>query len=481
MKKHLPVIFFLFFYFIITAYKLIVYPTPFYDWDEAIYAQVGKEMVEKKSLIPLWQGQNWLDKPPLTPLVYGIVQSFKIIPPEISTRIFTLLLSIGSLALTYYFYYRLTKNITLPLLTVVITAFTPIFLQRSQVLNVDVFLFLGWMGYLVFRNHFWISLIFLTIGVLSKSLLGFYPAFILLAICIIQSYFKQINKSRLRKKIFPIILQISIISMWYLIMLIIFKFDFIKAHFLESMVKRVTNSIESHFGKRTFYIDVIAEQLGIFFYLSILGFIFVVRKFLTYQNKQSSISNFVLSLCFIPWFLFLNLTKTKISWYLYPVIAQFAFLGVYFLSYFKNRLINFIITFLIIIIIFNQAFKVNKFFSTFYSNYDQYYELAVFAGKNCSQITLLIDPSTRQTYETLSRMNLTISTTSWWGNHPSIVYYSGKKVNFIYSPEKFQKAIKSSKVKNECFVLNKEDQKYLNLNNDLRILNQFKELSIFVK
>ncbi len=106
MKKHLSIIFFLFFYFAITSFKLISHPTPFYDWDEAIYAQVGREMVQKKSLIPLWQGQNWLDKPPLTPLIYGLVAALSPFAPEISTRLFTLILSIAVLILVYIFYYR---------------------------------------------------------------------------------------------------------------------------------------------------------------------------------------------------------------------------------------------------------------------------------------------------------------------------------------------------------------------------------------
>ena len=55
--SHFLIITFLILYFSIIAYKLILHPTPFYDWDEAINVQVAKETIEKFSLVPLWQGK----------------------------------------------------------------------------------------------------------------------------------------------------------------------------------------------------------------------------------------------------------------------------------------------------------------------------------------------------------------------------------------------------------------------------------------
>lgn len=475
LRKHFLIILFLLFYFCITAYKFLSHKTPFYDWDESIYAQVGREMVQKKSLVPLWQGQNWLDKPPLTPLAYGIVEAILPIMPEISTRLFTLLLSVAALGLTYLFYYRLTKNKIIPLLTVIITAFTPIFLQRTQVLNVDVFLLLGWVGYLVFSDNFWLSLFFLVVGVLSKSLLGFYPVIGLFLLESIQLYLKNIKLKEYSRKVKSMFIQVIILSLWFLIMFATFKFAFIKNQFLEAMLKRVTSSIESHFGERTFYITTLFEQLKLFAALSLIGIILLAKEL--FQKKD--FKRIILAIFFVPWFLFLNLTKTKISWYLYPVLAQFAFLGVYFLLYFKKYIAIFsLIALALVIIVLNQAFLKDKFFNTFYSSYDQYYQLAIYAGKNCSEVELLVDPDTRQTYDTLNSMGLTISTTKWWGNHPAIVFYSAKKVNFVYDTIDFQKLMNEEKNKT-CFVLNDTDLKYLNEN--LTLLNKFKEVDLFIK
>ncbi len=476
MKKHWSVILFLAFYFFVTSYKFIYHPTPFYDWDESIYAQVGREMVRQHSLVPLWQGQNWLDKPPLTPLAYGIVETLTPVAPEISTREFTLILSIAVLALTYVLYFRLTKSTVIPLLTIIITAFTPVFLQRAQVLNVDVFLMLGWVGYLVFYDNFWLSLLFLATGVLSKSLLGFYPLIGMLTVETIELYFKKVKLADYKKRLVTMLVQVGILSVWFLAMVAVFRFAFIKNQFLEAMFKRVTSSIESHFGQRTFYITTLFDQLKILFILSIIGLVMVIRENFSVKNWRQ----FVLLLFFVPWFLFLNLTKTKIAWYIYPVIPQFAFLGVYLLIYFKKfRTITILITIVINLVILNQAFRQNNFLTTYYSSYDQYYNLAVYAGRNCGELEVLVDPATRQTYDTLNRMNLTISTTKWWGNHPAIVYYSGKKVDFVYNKNYFTGALNTFN-RNECVVINNQDSGIMT-GHQYILKNKFQEMDLYAQ
>lgn len=458
IKKHYLIIFFLLFYFCITSYKLISHPTPFYDWDESIYAQVGREMVRAKSIVPLWQGQYWLDKPPLTPLSYGIVESIVPLSPEISTRIFTLLLSIAVLGLTYIFYYRLSKDVIISLLTAVISSFTPIFLQRSQVLNVDVFLLLGWYGYLVFYKNFWLSLIFLFVGVLSKSMLGFYPLIGMLMIETIQLYFKRIKWKEYKEQVIKMIIQIAFVSIWFILMLIIFQYDFIKNQFLEAMLKRVTASIESHFGKRTFYIDILLEQLGVFIYPALASLIIVIYKFGRALVKKNHNLLFIIYylLFFLPWFLFLNVTKTKIAWYLYPVIPQFAFLAAYVFYFIKKDFIKWLVGIGIVIFTVYQALYINNFFQTYYSGYDQYYELAKYVKNNCNDVTILVDSDTRKTYEVLHGMNLTISTTQWWGNHPSIVYYSDKKVYFLYDTKQFNNKFLGA-TNQQCFAITPTD------------------------
>ena len=462
IKSHWLLVLYLLFYFLIIANLIIFRPSPFYDWDEAIYAQVGREMISSKSLVPLWQGKYWLDKPPLTPLFYGAVG---ILPgnPEITTRLATLSLSIFLLLLVYGLYYRLSKNKFIALATVILTSLTTVFYQRSQVLNVDIFLLIGWYGYVLFYRKPKISFIFLAIGVLSKSLLGFYPLIGIAVFYFIESLFTSRDHS-LRwivlfyKKIKPLIIQTLIIGLWYIIMILIFKYQFIQAHFLDSHLKRVTASIEQHFGTRTFYFEMLFNQFVILIWLVIPSILFLMKNNL--NNKRLSV--ILLGFFFLPWFLFLNLTKTKIAWYIYSVIPQFAFLIVLwpdrlFLSTrkWKNHLGGGIL--LIIILFFSyQQIVQNKLFSNRYSNYDDTYQISMIAKDKCQRIIVLVDKSTRESNKTLSDMDLVIGTTQWWGNHPSIVYYSARPVNFIYNINQFQRRIKN-KDRKSCILINHDD------------------------
>jgi len=55
----------------------------FYDWDEGMYAQIAKEIIKNKSLFTTFNGQVWLDKPPL---VHGLISLiFSISSPKNST------------------------------------------------------------------------------------------------------------------------------------------------------------------------------------------------------------------------------------------------------------------------------------------------------------------------------------------------------------------------------------------------------------
>ncbi|OGK15497.1 hypothetical protein A2774_04350 [Candidatus Roizmanbacteria bacterium RIFCSPHIGHO2_01_FULL_39_12c] len=541
IKSHLPLIIFLLFYFFIIGYKLIVFSAPFFDWDESINVQVSKEVIENKSLVPLWQGEPWLDKPPLPFWIFGLVMKLtSFIRPEISLRIFSLILSIIALIFVYSNYLKaftvteaVEKQSGIPVsvynllasLTVIITAFTPIFLQRSQIVNLDVFLLIGWLGYLLFVQNFWLSFVFLTISVLTKSLIGFYPAFILLAYNLIILWgairFKFRKPKRLEKPtlsrlgeplrlIRMAMIQIAFLSIWYIIMLFSFRKNFWQQHIIETHFMRVTTSIESHFGQRTYYIDLMREQLGVFFWPSLVGLAIVIlsaaKNLSIYLRKNrirdrsltmDQVAKLLYSSFLLPWFIFLNLTKTKIFWYLYPAIPQFAFLAVYpfyHLSFprqtaltgkresslfshpehvsrsgFRNKSgMTIILIMLIISYLFYTNFLKTNFFTTFYSKPEDYYDLALFAKEKCDSLSVLVGRDTREATKTLESMKLTITSTRQWGDHPSIVYYFGKKVNFIY-----QTPVENLK-KNECLAVKSDDSQLINNNsNEIKKFNSF--------
>ena len=456
MKKHWPVIIFLSVFFVLIASKLIFNPTPFFDWDESLYIQTGKEMIEQnKFLMPVWQGSYWLDKPPLIPLIYGFITKFVFFSkPEITTRLFSLLVSIVNLSFVYIFYNRVLKNRWLSTLTVAITAFTPLFLQRAQTVNLDIFILLGWLGYLLFFNNFFASLFFLFIAVMGKSLIGFYPIALVFIYYLYKFFKKEIKKKDIEKVIKKIMLQFFILSLWFIAMFVIFGKAFFWQHIIESHFRRVTSSIEFHFGQRTFYITLALEQMGYFFYFAVIGGVITLTNFL--KNKISSMSFFTI-FYLLPWFVFLNLTKTKIFWYFYPVIPQFAVLTTILIKQINKKSLQIFLGAFMLLILIYQSFIKQNVLAINYSKPESYHYLSLYAKSRCQSLDLLINKTSRESFATLDKLGLLITTTKWWGEHPSMVYYFEKKVNFYYDTENFNKSFKNS----GCFIVDKNDANYL--------------------
>lgn len=454
-NNYLFVLFLLIYAGIIIA-KLIARPAPFYDWDESLYVQTGKEMLEKKFfLFPIWQGEIWFDKPPLVPLVYGLViKILFFLPPELATHLFTLAIALVVLIFLYLLYKKVAEDQFVPTIAVLLTSLTPIFLQRAQVVNLDVFLLLGWLGYLLFYPRFLLSLFFLFIAVFSKSLIGFYAPALMFAYFIGLWILKKEKWPTVKKNLIRIVVQSLILLAWFGAMLVMYGKTFWQLHIIESHFRRVTASIESHFGKRTYYIDLAIEQFGIYFFLSLIGLLTTIYLYL---KKKIDEKQLLIALYLLPWFLFLNATKTKIFWYLFAAIPQFGFLvAVPLLLFRKQKKILIILAVILTLSIIHFRIYEEKVFEKEYSSYDSRYRLSLFAKKNCSELIELVNPETRNTFVTLQSLGLLISTSKWWGSRPSTVYYFGKHVTFVYDKEEMMKKIKNLS-KGSCIVLDQKD------------------------
>lgn len=477
--NHYPLVIYLLIFAVVFSLKLIQNPFPFFDWDESIYAEVGREMIDSKSFfIPLWQGQQWLDKPPLVPLFYGIVMFLTpFVQPEISTRLATLYLSVIGLILLYALYFKIIKETWLTTLVVVITSLTSIFLQRAQVLNVDIFLLVGWLGYILFYRKFWVSLLFLSFSVYSKSLIGFYPLGMMFLYFGFEFITKKISFSQFLKETGRMFIQSSILLIWHAVMFFLFGPAFLYQHFYESHVKRVTASIESHFGQRTFYIDLLYLQYGKYIAAAILGFFLL---FYQWMQKQISDKKLLYSLVLFPWFIFLNLTKTKIFWYGHPYLGQFAFLMVYPITLLKKfRLFYYGVILIVMSLVIQHYFFNTQVLNDFYSSDDPHHRLAKYANSYCKNLYVVIEPEGRTASQTLNELGLLISTSRWWGNHPSMVYYFEGNVHFVYTIQELKNEMRSPE-KDTCVAVNQNDPEALTIVKSLDQLQSFDPWALYL-
>ena len=378
-------------------------------------------------------------------------------------RVVSVLVSGFALGLLYLFAYQFSRSVLVGLLTTIITAYIPAFLQRTQVLNVDVFLLVGWLGYILWYRRFWVGTLFLLIGVLSKSLLGFFPVFMVSGYELyLYITAKRKNAREIVAFLQTVFWQLVIALLWFAWMYYRFGYAFIQYHIIDSHFKRVTASIEQHFGQRTFYIDVIIAQIRWLLIPAILSSCVLAYEFLFKKKREA-----FFSLILLPWFIFLNLTKTKIEWYIYPVIPQFVYLSMYPVKYIKKWWAQGALFVLILVAFFYSMAPLNAFVTANYSPLEDHQRIAMEAHTvGCTKLFILVSKDTRTSYTTLASMDLVIHTTTWWGDHPSMAYYADAKTQYIYSTNEMENLITLAQPKT-CFI---ETQGDWNGNPQLRVL-----------
>lgn len=416
--------------------RIVTNPTPFYDWDESIYVQVGKEMVKNGSFTPLYRGEPWLEKPPLAPFLYGLA-TLAPLAPEVSTRLLSLIVSMGVIVLLYILLLRALQSALLATLITAATAINPIFLQRVQVVNTDSFLLLGMLGYLLYHRHAVGGFVFLFTAVMSKSLLGFYPVIILTAYYGLNVYFTRGNKTTHQKArqeaawfLKTALTQTLILASWYAVMLMLYKSAFITNHFYDHLVRRVTASVESHFGQRTYYLQIFYDQYKDLLYLGVVGLMVFFARLRFPLTQRHLYGAFML-----PFYLFLIPVKTKIYWYAYPAVYQIVFFMAYPLTLLTPwRLLFKFFTLLILLSIVAFTVRFGILMQT-YSSQTDYQYLAMRASELCARLAVLEDPQSRQTYNNLEAMQLTLTSTTVYGSKPSIIYYSNIPVTIFYNPQ----------------------------------------------
>ncbi|MFQ5452026.1 MAG: ArnT family glycosyltransferase, partial [Candidatus Paceibacterota bacterium] len=328
---------------IFRAYQLRM--VPFYDWDEAIYAQVAREILQNGNLTTSFNGELWLNKPPLS---HGLIASaFRIFgESELVARLLMVVFAVLFLYLLYalskkilhHFFASVVNNLSFHeksvvyLLPVLTASSTSLFLQRSTLLNTDIMIALAWMGYFLWRPSYTARLFFLIFGVMTKSLLGFYP----LAFELLLLKRKSFTQRGLVRGAGLIIIPLA----WHIVSFIRFGEFFVTAHLLDQFIKRVSTPIELHFGGRLFYPLLAWENFGILLLIVAAGYAAVLADITQFSKNKFTFSRYisrakklmlsndwqyyVILLAGLPFFIFLTFIQSKISWYFTAIIPLFA-------------------------------------------------------------------------------------------------------------------------------------------------------------
>lgn len=300
-------------------------------WDEAIYAQVSKEIVRSGDWLTLrWEYQPWFEKPPLfiwmTALFYHV---FGV--SEFWARVPSALAGIALVGLTCLIgNYAYGKLVGFLAAVILLTCYH--FLSFSRFGTMDVmltlFTFLALYAYLRVKgeNQRWWYVVWSScaLALLVKGAGGIIaPAAIVLALAFDKRFGAALRSSHFWQSV---LLAVLIVAPWHILMWAWYGRAFIDEYIGYHVIARTTGTLEGHASGYFYYIGKLVDGFFPWCLLVPFAIISTVRRNLKNQGSR------VLLLLSVLVFGLYTAIPTRRPWYIVPLYPALAILIALFID-----------------------------------------------------------------------------------------------------------------------------------------------------
>lgn len=449
---------------------------PFHDWDESIYGQVTREFVRHPQLTLTYNGAPWFEKPPLIAWYYAAAWLLPF-APEITARVLSAILGCLSALLLYQLSTKIFRSRLAPITVIMVYVQSPIFLDRSLLVNADMMLTIGWLLYLtgVLSISRTLQLTGMMAGVLAKSLLGFVP----LTTHGVSLLFTR--KMNTRQVVWFLAMTVAGL-LWIVLMTMSYGRSFINEHLYDHLFARVLRPIELHFGGKMFYPTILLQDSGLLAILGGLGLLGGVIQSTLRGTKGERGRQLVIYATPIIYFALLTLSKAKLHWYVTPLIPFIA-LGVgviiEFLSHriHRVRVAGVVVAIIIIFSVWRFVSSVSHIPSgwtvpTAKTRIAQCVHSQLESDPTDQRIAYLVPFQQRQDAQVIEAARLQIGSSFRYGSNPALIYYLDRPVDLFYRIDAFANAIADAKNgKYTAFILQEHDLLLPTVSSQLRSIH----------
>jgi 4-amino-4-deoxy-L-arabinose transferase-like glycosyltransferase len=294
------------------------------DWDEGIYAGISRAMLSGSWLIPHWNTQPWLEKPPLE--LWLTALSFKLFGvSEFTARLTSALSGIALIGLIHGWLTLRVNQLTAWLSTVFLLA-TFGFLHAARVGEMDVLLSLGctlaliglaelphspraW--YLFFAG---LSIALITKGAASVTL----PLTLAILIALQPALLRRLRLDFL----LAFVLFLAAVLPWHLYMLHRFGHLFVDNYLGLHVLARATTQIEGHITPWWYYLRVLLVSAAPFVLLYPIALYDALRKPTLRVFGLFALTTFIL----------FTLVQTRLPHYIVPLYPTLSLLAAAWLA-----------------------------------------------------------------------------------------------------------------------------------------------------
>ena len=297
------------------------------DWDEAIYAQVAREIIQSGNWITLSHGyQPYFEKPPL--LMWGIAASYQLFGiSEFSSRLPS---AIAGILLVYstYLYSRTIYGGRTGFLAglILLSCFGFVYQSRNGTTNIPLTLFVitGCYAYQRLRqgSQKWWYLFFISFSL--AFIVKFWAGLVLPAVVFISILVDGKLRETLRTRYFwlGVLLAAAIILPWHILVYLQNGQVFLDVYINRNLMQRTLTTLEGHFGSTLFYLDVLRSYFAPWYFLVPFAIAHGIKETVN-QQKTGDIPIFLILFVFG---LYTFIVNTKLEIYILPVLPVLAIL-----------------------------------------------------------------------------------------------------------------------------------------------------------
>ena len=402
-----------------------------FDWDEGIYASIGREMKHSGDLlIPTWNGDLWLEKPPVIGWVTALGMSL-VGENELGARLFMPLFA----GATLYAIFRIGQKLGGTLMGAAsagLLGYFNLFLSRARTVNTDGMLLaaIAWTSWLLLAGSSpWLVGIVMGLAIMVKGASGILAVIIALPL-LFQKSWKYLK--------FVVLAFLLTVLPWHLYAYLVHGNAFITPYLLEQVVRRATVPIEFHLESRWFYFNFLYKDLGAGVVLvTIFSFALMLKKWVSERKANDLLT--IMWWVAIPLVLF-TLAKTRLSWYILPVYPAIALAIGYGLTYFaEEKKSRNVATILVVGMLAQMLWHGYQYIEPSSAKSPLSDTLVVanalytYPG---SDLAMLVS-SNERVAQAILPADQTISSSFRYGGAPSVVWYSAKHVLYYYNYDLF--------------------------------------------
>jgi len=304
------------------------------DWDEAIYAQVARNIAETGHFLTLqwYKGYQWFEKPPLFMwLTAPLISIFG--NTSFPARFWSAMAGMGGVIVTYLIGQKLFNRLTgFVSAAMLLSTVHYLYYSRNGTLDVSVTFFITLTVYFFIRARESRRLldwplvgVAVGLGVMTKDIIGLLGLGIIVVFSLLD-YFWLKNKKAYRiprnRYLFFIICLLLIALPWHLIMTLKWGKSFWEVYFVGHVLGRAFTDAQGKTQPLLWYLTVIKVSFRIWCLPLVAGLLVLASKIAKKDWRYLLLAVWAGAI-----FIFFSMSRSKLIWYIvpiYPVLALIA-------------------------------------------------------------------------------------------------------------------------------------------------------------